>query len=314
MLLAALATTARAEPAAPDPASEAPREASEARRDAADARSESEAPLKVVAAAEPPGALDARNLRALTDDPVVGKASRIEGDERKGLVAFTFDDGPNPKTTPLVLDALARHHIHAVFFLVGEMAGNPSPKVAAIIARILRDGHVIASHTMNHHDLCRVSESAAVADLDDGKATVEHAAGVPTAWLRVPFGARCDRVERMLAERHLAHFHWDLDPQEWKHGPARTVRYVTGELGHSSGREVLLMHDIQQTTVVALPQILDWIDAENARREQSHKKPIRIVQAPALAIERLPKGLTGWFDTATAGVRALPGAIASALP
>jgi len=238
------------------------------------------------------------------------------GDSASGgpEVVFTFDDGPNPRTTPHVLDALARHHIRAVFFLVGEMAGNPSPKVAAIIARILRDGHVIASHTMNHHDLCRVSESAAVADLDDGKATVEHAAGVPTAWLRVPFGARCDRVERMLAERHLAHFHWDLDPQEWKHGPARTVRYVTGELGHSSGREVLLMHDIQQTTVVALPQILDWIDAENARRERSHRKPIRVVQAPALAIEQLPRGLGAWLGDATAGARRLPAAIASVLP
>src|SRR5512138_803385 len=65
-------------------------------------------------------------------------------------VVFTFDDGPNPKTTPHVLDTLARHHIHAVFFLVGEMAANPNPKVAAIVARILRDGHVIASHTMKH--------------------------------------------------------------------------------------------------------------------------------------------------------------------
>ena len=81
-----------------------------------------------------------------------------------------------------------------------------------------------------------------------------------------------------------------------------------------AGRNVLLMHDIKQATVTALPQILDWIDAENARREQSHKKPIRIVQAPALALERLPKGLAAWLGTATAGVRALPGAIASALP
>jgi peptidoglycan/xylan/chitin deacetylase (PgdA/CDA1 family) len=239
------------------------------------------------------------------------------GDSASGgpEVLFTFDDGPNPRTTPHVLDILARHHIHAVFFLVGEMAANPSPRVKEVLRRILREGHVIATHTMKHRDLCRVSEAAAIADLDDGKAAVEQAAGVPTAWFRVPFGVRCDRVERMLDERHLTHFHWDLDPQEWKHGNvARTVRYVTGELGRAYGRNVLLMHDIKQATVVALPQILDWIDAENSRREHSHKRPIRIVQAPALALERLPKGFTGWLDTATAGVRALPGAIASALP
>lgn len=238
------------------------------------------------------------------------------GDSASGgpEVVFTFDDGPNPKTTPHVLDALARHHIRAVFFLVGEMADSRSPRVAAIIARILRDGHVVASHTMHHHDLCRVSDAAAAADLDDGKAAVERAAGVPTAWFRLPFGVRCARVERLLDERHLAHFHWDIDPQEWKHDAARTVRYVTGELGRSRGRRVLLMHDIKPATVGALPQILAWIDAENARREAAHTAPIRIVQAPALAIERLPRGLVAWLGDATAGARALPGAIASVLP
>jgi peptidoglycan/xylan/chitin deacetylase (PgdA/CDA1 family) len=230
-------------------------------------------------------------------------------------ILFTFDDGPNPKTTPLVLDTLARHHIHAVFFMVGEMAENKSPKVAALIRRVLREGHVIASHTMKHKDLCRVPADVAAADIDDGKAAVEAAAGVPTAWFRVPFGVRCDRLEHLLAERHLVHFHWDLDPQEWKHGDAtRAVRYVTGEIGRAYGRDVLLMHDIKQATVKALPQILDWIDAENARRVKSHGKRIRILQAPALAVERLPRGLGAWLSEATAGARALPRALASVLP
>jgi len=230
-------------------------------------------------------------------------------------ILFTFDDGPNPRTTPLVLDTLAAHHIHAVFFLVGEMAGNHNPKVLAIIRRILREGHVIATHTMKHKDLCRVSEAAAVQDLDEGKATVEQVAGVPTAWFRAPFGARCDRLEHLLDDRHLAHFHWDLDPQEWKHGDAaRAVRYVTGELGRAHGRDVLLMHDVKQATVKALPEILTWLDAENARREQAHQQPIRVVQAPALAVERLPAALGAWLGDATAGARALPEAIASVLP
>jgi peptidoglycan/xylan/chitin deacetylase (PgdA/CDA1 family) len=230
-------------------------------------------------------------------------------------IVFTFDDGPNPRTTPHVLDTLAKHHIHAVFFMVGEMAASHSAKVPAILARILREGHVIATHTMKHRDLCRGPEDAAVKDLDDGKAAVEHAAGVPTAWFRAPFGTRCTRLEAMLAERGLAHFHWDLDPQEWKHNDAaRAVRYVTGELARASGREVLLMHDIKTATVKALPEILDWLDAENARRAVSHKPPIRVVQSPALAIERLPAGLVMWLGEATAGVRALPAQVASVLP
>ena len=230
-------------------------------------------------------------------------------------IVFTFDDGPNPKTTPHVLDTLKKHHIRAVFFLVGEMAGSRSAKVPAILARILREGHVIATHTMKHKDLCRVAEDVAAKDLDDGKATVEQAAGVPTAWFRAPFGTRCAKLEKLLAERGLAHFHWDLDPQEWKHNDAaKAVRYVTGELARASGRNVLLMHDIKTATVKALPEILDWLDAENARRAVSHKPPIRVVPAPALAIERLPTGLVAWLGDATVGVRGLPAAIASVLP
>jgi peptidoglycan/xylan/chitin deacetylase (PgdA/CDA1 family) len=252
-----------------------------------------------------------------SDAAARGWPTPAAGDSASGgpEILFTFDDGPNPRTTPQVLDTLARHHVHAVFFLVGEMVDNRNPKISEIVHRILREGHVIATHTMKHKDLCHVRAEAAVRDLDDGKAIIEQVAGVPTAWFRAPFGTRCDRLEHMLAERHLAHFHWDLDPQEWKHGDAaRAVRYVTGELARASGRNVLLMHDIKQATVKALPQILTWLDDENARREKSHKRLIRVVQAPTLAVEQLPRGLGAWLGDATTGVRALPGAIASVLP
>src|SRR5687767_14848845 len=96
-------------------------------------------------------------------------------------VLFTFDDGPNPTTTPLVLDTLKKHNIKAVFFLVGErMLHKAAPK---IVERILREGHVIANHTMRHKDLCSTkTEEAAVADIDDGKAAIEKVAGVELAW------------------------------------------------------------------------------------------------------------------------------------
>src|SRR4051812_9309707 len=62
---------------------------------------------KAVAAAPVPTAirLDPREMKSLTGDPLLGKADRIDGDERKGVVAFTFDDGPNPETTPQIIDA-----------------------------------------------------------------------------------------------------------------------------------------------------------------------------------------------------------------
>src|SRR4051812_6082592 len=77
---------------------------------------------KTVAAAPVPTAirLDPREMKSLTGDPLLGKADRIDGDERKGVVAFTFDDGPNPETTPQIIDALEKYNIPATFFIVTQ--------------------------------------------------------------------------------------------------------------------------------------------------------------------------------------------------
>ncbi len=231
-------------------------------------------------------------------------------------LVFTFDDGPNPATTPRVLDALAKHHIKATFFLVGERLENRK-KVEPIIARIIADGHVIATHTMTHKDLCKkkLSDEDAAADIDLGKARIEEVTGVKTFWFRVPYGVRCDRVETLLAERHLQHFHWDLDPQEWKHNdPEKAFQYVTKQLAKSSNRNVLLMHDIKEATAIALPRILDWIDEENARREVAHKRRIRIIQAPELAAEKISPELIAWVKDLVPARGDLGARIATALP
>ena len=61
-------------------------------------------------------------------------------------LALTFDDGPNPETTPHVLDVLRKYHIHATFFLIGEnIAGNET-----IVKRILREGHLVGNHSFTH--------------------------------------------------------------------------------------------------------------------------------------------------------------------
>jgi peptidoglycan/xylan/chitin deacetylase (PgdA/CDA1 family) len=238
------------------------------------------------------------------------------GESRSGdpEVVFTFDDGPNPKFTPKVLDILAQHRIQAVFFLVGNMTESENKKIPSIVARILREGHVIANHTMTHADLCRAASDPA-REIDDGRAAIERVAGVMPVWFRAPYGSKCEKLEVQLAERHLTHFHWDVDPQEWRHGSAkRTASYITARLARSTGRTVVLLHDIHWVTVRALPEILDWIAKENARRAKLGTRQIRIVSAPQLALEQLPAGFVGWVDEATASARNLPRALASLLP
>ncbi|HEY5949751.1 MAG TPA: polysaccharide deacetylase family protein [Kofleriaceae bacterium] len=228
---------------------------------------------------------------------------------------FTFDDGPNKDLTPLVLDTLAKHHIHAVFFIVGEMAAQK--QAPEIMERMLREGHIIANHTMSHQDLCRVKDPARAArEIDDGKAAIETAVpGWHVAWFRTPYGVRCDRVDQLLADRGITHFHWDLDPQEWRHGnKKKALDYVTKQVGRMTGRNVLLMHDIKKATVEALPEILDFIDAENARRRETRRRRIRIIQSWELAVEQLPPGTLEWIHEVTPSRKDVVDAIASVLP
>ncbi len=234
---------------------------------------------------------------------------------RSTELVLTFDDGPNPTNTPKVLDILREHHLKAVFFLVGRMVDNP--EVQPILQRMVREGHVVANHTMRHGNLCRLeTDQEAIDDLDGGERAIEKATHVDVGWVRIPYGARCERVERLLAERHMHHFHWDLDPQEWKYRSVdRAVKYVTRALTKAAGgRIVLLMHDTHATTVRALPKILEYIEEENTRRDILGMPPIRIVSAPELAAEQLPHDLTDWLDDMSSEVRAFPDRVAGLLP
>lgn len=243
--------------------------------------------------------------------PVPAAGPTMTGDPE---LILTFDDGPNKDLTPIVLDTLAKHHIQAVFFLVGEQAEKKyAPE---LIARMLREGHIIANHTMTHQDLCRLKDpERAAREIDDGRAAIERAAGTHVTWFRTPYGVRCDRVDTMLAERGLTHFHWDIDPQEWRHGShKKTVEYLTKKIARMTGRNVLLMHDMKKATVAALPELLDFIDAENARRKETRRRRIRILQGWEIAIEKLPPGTMQWLRDVVPTREGIASAIASVLP
>ena len=99
----------------------------------------------------------------------------------------------------------------------------------------------------------------------------------------------------MLAERGLTHFHWDLDPQEWKHNNAKKAYdYVTKQLGEDDRpqRPAHARHQEGDGRGAAADPRLDR--SEN-RRASAHKRRIRIIQSYELAEERLPPGELEWL-------------------
>ncbi len=255
----------------------------------------------------PPVALAAALIGALTASPRPAAASwptPAAGESASGdpELIITLDDGPNPATTEKILDTLAAHHASAVFFVVGWRLQRGDPgRIRTVLGRMLREGHVVANHSVNHLNLCGIAEDAVGPEIDDSERLIREAIAMPVRWFRTPYGAHCNRLEAQLGARSLGHFHWDIDPQEWKYGSGKgAAAYVINRLKRLDGRAVLLMHDTKVATVIALPMILDWIAAENAARRARGGRPIRIVGGAELAAEQAASiiefGRLAWAD------------------
>src|SRR5687767_3758743 len=134
-----------------------------------------------------------------------------------------------------------------------------------LVRQLAAHGHLVANHTLTHRNLCR--EPATVnEEIDTNSEIIAYATGVRPLLFRSPYGARCRSLDAALAERELIQIGWNLDPQEWRASdPEAVFTYVTQSLAQLRGRAILLLHDKHPAAVKALPRILDWIVAENAR-------------------------------------------------
>lgn len=224
-----------------------------------------------------------------------GGASASGGPE----IILTFDDGPHREYTATILDELKRRGLQAIFFWVGHRVtkGGHTNQQIELVHRAVREGHLIANHTINHANLCLVKPAEAELEIDENTRIYEELSGLPILLFRSPYGARCRRLMKILDERSLAHLHWDIDPREWMHHDSDEVtRYVIAKLKHLDGRAVVLMHDTKAASARALPRILDWIDKENERRrKRGDKPPIRILSGSDLMVERLDPAVPDWF-------------------
>lgn len=221
-------------------------------------------------------------------------------------VLLTFDDGPHEKHTRNILDTLDEHGVQAIFFWTGHRVVNQHKGLEdrkALVGRAVRTGHIVGNHTSTHAKLCVVSAADAEKELDENAERYEALTGLPQMLMRVPYGARCRRLDNMLAERNIEHMHWDLDPQEFRHHSADTTfSYVTRRLRRLKPgmRAILLMHDTQPATAKALPKILKWITKENAKRTERGKRPIRIISGSEYVEEKHPVPLLGWTKSSLA--------------
>jgi peptidoglycan-N-acetylglucosamine deacetylase len=181
---------------------------------------------------------------------------------RANEVVLTFDDGPWPKNTPAVLEALAAHCLKATFFPIGEHAmWHPE-----ILKQVAAAGHTIGTHTWSHPDLTKKSFAEAKDEIEKGVSAVHLAVGGPTApFFRFPDLRHPPQMVTYLGGRNIAIFSTDIDSFDFKlRKPEQVINSVMAKLA-THGKGIILMHDFQRATSQALPELLNQLKAKGYR-------------------------------------------------
>jgi peptidoglycan-N-acetylglucosamine deacetylase len=170
-------------------------------------------------------------------------------------LVLTFDDGPIPPSTTAVLDALAAECVKATFFILGENAQD-SP---ALVRRAQMDGHTIGTHTQTHPHLSKLSLPAAKTEIDKGIDSTAAALGhrqMPAPFFRAPYLDMTGPLDGYLVSRGLMLWGIDFQAEDWNDisVDAEIEEALSGI--EKKGKGILLLHDIQARTAMALPRLL----------------------------------------------------------
>src|SRR3981189_1266623 len=226
---------------------------------------------QIASAADCPGHPDALGIsRTLVVDPKahprIGTMQYAETlPLRDHEVVLTFDDGPLPHNSDQILEILASQCVKATFFTVGRMAQSFPEGV-----RKVRDaGHSVGTHTQNHPTgFDKFSIERARPEIDDGIASVTAALGDGgglTPFFRAPGLRRSPAGEGYLAFKGIQIWSADFPADDWRHvSPSRVYELAIKRL-EAKRKGILLLHDIQARTVVALPRILREMKARGYR-------------------------------------------------
>lgn len=155
----------------------------------------------------------------------------------KKQVALSFDDGPDIKFTPMVLDVLDKHNVKATFFMMGARAKEHQD----IVKRVNEAGHAIGNHTYWHPNLPKEELDRLDWEIKETEKVIEDIVGFNPRLFRSPYGALNEEMIEKLADMGNTIIGWDVDSLDWKQpGPDIISDNV---LSNVSPGSIILMHD-----------------------------------------------------------------------
>jgi len=194
--------------------------------------------------------------------PVILKnLNQLANSARQARVCLTFDDGPDPAHTPLILDILAAHNVQASFFVVGSTAKC----FPHLIHRMLDDGHTVGNHTYSHHHPWFISARRARLEIARTSQALQRITGAPPQWFRPPHGRLRPAMTAEANAQHMTTVLWSRSAIDW--GPLGTMEGVQQRLNDVVVGDIVLMHDGQREhnhpdiTAQNLPRFLENLHA-----------------------------------------------------
>ena len=172
------------------------------------------------------------------------------------LVAMTFDDGPHPRLTPVLLDVLKARGIRATFYVIGQNVR----RYPQLVGRMVAEGHEIGNHTHRHPRLSDLGVTGIQREIDQTSRAVFAATGKIPVTMRPPYGAITMNQRKMVYQtRGLPTVLWSVDPQDWRRPGSDIV--AERIVDHAHRGAVILAHDIHRGTIRAMPTALDGLIA-----------------------------------------------------
>lgn len=179
-----------------------------------------------------------------------GSSSAVD---MKKKVAITFDDGPNPDYTEMLLEGLKEREVTATFFLLGREA----EKYPEIVKDIHDAGHLIGTHSYEHVNLCNLTDAAAVEQVDRTNQVIHELTGEYPQYIRPPFGCWKDNLDYKTTMIEIL---WDVDPKDWATDNSAVITQRV--IDKVEENDIILLHDASESSVKAAFQIIDTLKDE----------------------------------------------------
>ncbi|WP_232729949.1 polysaccharide deacetylase family protein [Paenibacillus phocaensis] len=189
---------------------------------------------------------------------------KFRGPEGK-QIALTFDDGPDPRFTPQILDVLHRKGVKATFFVVGVRA----KKFPGIMQRIHRDGHIIGNHSFSHPNFHNRSVKQFQNEIQRTEKIIQSTVGYRPKLIRPPYGEIKEEQLQWAQKNGYTLVNWNVDSQDWK---GLDKEKVKSNVIRTAGPGSIILHHSGggvgsnlNGTIQALPEIIDTLQAQGYR-------------------------------------------------